>query len=584
MKITFLPIFLFLTTLLSSQQVVSQQKPSGVGSEELTVVKPFTPTITDATKLPFIPLVTDPEVASKEKVTYSILSFPVASTFTPKKGTAQGVEPLPIEHHFANSATLGIGNFGTINAELYAQKQLSKSSYFGGFLKHLSSQGGIKEALLKNNFHDTSLEVAYVNDGDKLGYNVNIGFQNQGYNWYGLPDAFGASLSQVDRTNLIEGISPQHNYTTLYLSGKIAAKGDFYKAANFTLSRFSDSYLSAENSFLIAPIFEFSAFENKIKMDFLFNYLSGSFATNFQQIIPLGINYGFTTLGFSPSYAIEKNDWDINLGVSLFYNSNTENKKSKFYMYPNVRASYKIVKDLVVFYTGATGILQQNTYQDFVSQNPYVSPTLLIQPTEQQYELYAGLKGKITTTASYSVKASYSNERNRAFFISNDFTENPSNQSYAFGNSFSVVYDTLKTLSLFGEAKADFSENLSVGIHGSFSTYTNNFLAEAWNLPSVTAAFTADYQFTDKWSASTSIFYVGSRKDFQNNLDIMANSAPITLDAYLDANVQLRYQHNKQFSGYIKANNIANQAYQKWLNYPVQSLQIMLGANYAFDF
>jgi hypothetical protein len=27
-----------------------------------------------------------------------------------------------------------------------------------------------------------------------------------------------------------------------------------------------------------------------------------------------------------------------------------------------------------------------------------------------------------------------------------------------------------------------------------------------------------------------------------------------------------------------------NQAYQKWMNYPVQGFQVVLGANYKFDF
>ena len=35
---------------------------------------------------------------------------------------------------------------------------------------------------------------------------------------------------------------------------------------------------------------------------------------------------------------------------------------------------------------------------------------------------------------------------------------------------------------------------------------------------------------------------------------------------------------------FLKFNNIGNQGYQKWLNFPVQSFQVMLGASYKFDF
>jgi outer membrane receptor protein involved in Fe transport len=58
----------------------------------------------------------------------------------------------------------------------------------------------------------------------------------------------------------------------------------------------------------------------------------------------------------------------------------------------------------------------------------------------------------------------------------------------------------------------------------------------------------------------------------------------VTLKSYFDANAHVGYKYNSQLTGFVRANNIANQGYQKWLNYPVQAFQIVLGANYKFDF
>ena len=77
------------------------------------------------------------------------------------------------------------------------------------------------------------------------------------------------------------------------------------------------------------------------------------------------------------------------------------------------------------------------------------------------------------------------NARNKALLKSNDYSENRSNDNYAFGNSFQVVYDDLRTLNLYGELKADFSENVIFGINGSFSSFTTDFATEAWNLPAI---------------------------------------------------------------------------------------------------
>ena len=76
----------------------------------------------------------------------------------------------------------------------------------------------------------------------------------------------------------------------------------------------------------------------------------------------------------------------------------------------------------MIFYAGAIGDLQQNTYKDFVDGNPFVSPTLDIKPTNELYDVNAGLKGKLASTVSYDIKASYIYDENKALFKSNDYT------------------------------------------------------------------------------------------------------------------------------------------------------------------
>jgi hypothetical protein len=46
---------------------------------------------------------------------------------------------------------------------------------------------------------------------------------------------------------------------------------------------------------------------------------------------------------------------------------------------------------------------------------------------------------------SYNIRGSYINER--IGLRSNDYSENRSNEDYAYGNSFQVVYDDMKTVS-----------------------------------------------------------------------------------------------------------------------------------------
>jgi outer membrane receptor protein involved in Fe transport len=215
-----------------------------------------------------------------------------------------------------------------------------------------------------------------------------------------------------------------------------------------------------------------------------------------------------------------------------------------------------------------------------------LSPTLNIAPTDKQYDVFAGLKGKLTNNVSYNIRGSYINERNKALFTSNDYNESTANADYAFGNSMQVVYDDMKILSFSGDLKANFSDNVTFGVSGSFNSYSNYVEQEAWNLPEVKLKGNIDFNITPKWFAGAAVFYVGERKDIQGNtaiINVVAPS-PITLDSFFDVNAHVGYKYNDRLTGFIRANNITNQAYEKWLNYQVQGFQIVAGANYKFDF
>jgi hypothetical protein len=283
---------------------------------------------------------------------------------------------------------------------------------------------------------------------------------------------------------------------------------------------------------------------------------------------------------------MNKEDWTLNIGLGFFYSLDLENNNNKFLVFPQINASLKVVGDLMIFYAGAEGNLEQNTYSDFVNQNHFLSPTLDIKPTDKQYDVFAGLKGKLTNTVSYNLRASYLNERDKALFASNDYNENSSNENYAFGNSLQIVYDDMKTISFYGDLKADISEDLTFGINGTFSSYSNNIQTEAWNLPALRLNANVDFDITKKWYAGANVFFVGDRKDQKLNTDIVyiVAPSPITLESYFDINANLGFKYSDRLTAFLRANNIANQAYQKWLNYPVQGFQVVLGANYKFDF
>ena len=588
LSIRLLSICLLSICLLLSQFSFAQKKEikknENIGTEVVNVVKPYTPTISDAFKVKETPVLDDAENTKKETIKYSIFSFPVASTFTPSKGKAEGVEKEKQAHFYSNYVTFGVGNYGTLNGELFVNQELGANDYVGGMFRHLSSQGEIKGVELDDAFYDTSIDLTYGIRERDLSWNVDLGYQNEIYNWYGLPADFGTTLTPNGRANLIHGINPQQSYNNIYIGSKIEIEESIVKEASIKFNHFSDAFGSSENRFYAKPSFEFNISDKLIKTNVFVDYLGGNFKRNYSNTN--SIKYGFTNFGIAPSFVMNEDDWTVNIGVGLFYSLDLENKNNKFLIYPQINASYKVVGDLMIFYAGAEGNLDQNTYSDFVNENPYLSPTLDIKPTDKQYDVFAGLKGKLANTVSYNLRASYVNERDKALFKSNDYTENSTNENYAFGNSLQVVYDDTKTVSFYGELKADISDDVTFGVDGTFSSYTNDIQSEAWNLPAVKLNAKVDFNITKKWYAGVHAFYVGERKDQKLNTDIVyvVASSPITLDSYFDVNAHVGFKYNDQLTAFLKGNNITNKGYQKWLDYPVQGFQVVLGANYKFDF
>ncbi|MFY8112309.1 MAG: TonB-dependent receptor, partial [Flavobacterium sp.] len=528
MKIKHQTIILSILLLLTLQLSFAQKKNETIGAEEVNVVKSFSPTVSDAFKIKETPLLDDNGNAKKETVKYTVLPFPVASTFTPSKGVAAAVEKSKAIKLFENYAALGIGNYGTLQGSLFVYKKLQARDFIGASFQHHSSQGGINDVLLDDHFYDTKLDLFYGVKESDYSWDIAGGFQSQTYNWYGLPADFGISLTPSERNDLINGIAPEQKYNTITLSGNLTMDESLLDESKIKFHHFTDGFGSSENRFFAESIFGMDLWNEAVTTSVVLDYLGGSFENNYAKTNTEAIEYRFLNFGLAPRFAIAENDWTLQIGASLFYSLDAQASKSKLYFYPNFKASYKVVGDLMIFYLGADGSLKQNTYMDFVNENPFLSPTLLIQPTDSKYNLFAGLKGKLANSISYNVSASYLNEGNKALFKANNYTENSANEPYAFGNSLGIVYDDVKTMSLFAELKADFSRNVAFGINATLNTYTTDVQAEAWNLPTMKINSTLDVVITDKWFAGAKVFFVGERKENQFNTDLVTNSASIT--------------------------------------------------------
>lgn len=582
-KHIFLP-FIF-TIALFQIGVAQDDEQDDIGTETVTVTKSYTPTISDAFKIKSVPDLNDSIVVQKKNIEYSIFSVPVASTFSPAKGKASAVKKNPAPELYNSYASFGAGNPSNAMAKFYTSRAINRDERLDIGFNHNSSRADIDGVALESKYMNTELDASYSKRDRDLNWGANVALQHQLYNWYGLPEG-------VFDLATINGIDERQNYFMGEAGGYISVEDAYFKNASLIYRRFWDAVESGENRAIFKTGLEFPVAEETFGINFKLDYVNGEFANADVNSInnDPAIKYSHFQVGVNPTLSMLRDDLSLNLGVNIVYGMDTEKSESNFYIYPAVTGSYRLLDEAVIAYGGIEGELKQNSYYGFVEQNPYVSPTLDIQPTDSQYNAHLGLKGQLMPNLSYNIKGSYTAENRSPLFKlnpQNDFRSDE--KGYFYGNSFELFYDDIRTLGLFGELNIDVNRNFTLGINAEVYEYDTETGNAAWNLPDMKGSIFMDYQIDEQWYMGMNLFYIGERADFstmvvQNPPPGGIDATAITLDSYFDANAHVGYRVNDQLSIFVKAANIANNNYQKWANYPVQGFQIMGGATYKFDF
>ncbi|MDG1572202.1 TonB-dependent receptor [Robiginitalea sp. M366] len=573
------------TLLLSLALATVQAQEDELGTETVTVVRSYSPTVSDAYKIKSLPNLNDSIVTRKKEVRYSIFSVPVASTFTPAKGRAADVERTAPEKLFNSYAAIGLGNYNNALADFYLSRDFDRGGKrFDVGLNHFSSRGALDGTVVDTDFYDTDLDLTFTRRDRDWNWNVSAGAEHRKYHWYGLPEG------TVDPVTA-EGLDAAQNYLAGQVSGELKMEDGYFRKANFLARHFRDGLASAENRLRLSGALQFPVTEESLDLGVELDYLGGRFdnADQSQYTNTGGIDYQYLIGGIRPGLLLLRDNLKLYLGTRLVAGLDMENSENNFYVYPDVRASYRLLEEAVVAFGGVEGSLVQQSYYDYSQNNPFVSPTLQVRPTDRQYEAYLGIKGQLASQLSYTLKGSYTAENYRPLFILNP--QNPGRgdeKAYNYGNSFRVFYDDMKTLGVFGELQLTVKRNFTLGVNAAFYDYDTETDNPAWNLPSVEAGLSLDYRDAKGWYLGANLFYLGEREDFASVAQ--PNTAPedypasiITLDGFFDANAHAGYHINPQLSLFVKASNLADNAYQRWANFPVQGLQVLAGVSYKFD-
>ena len=564
------------------------KKKDTVKTEVVEIETRYNPKIADANKIVKKPTIKILEKSKRKKLEYSIFSAPVASTFVPKTGVVKGIDVGVKERIFNNFVALGYGNYASPYTEMYFHYNSKFENDFGLHFKYSGSQENLRNSVLNSTFSNIETTVFYSQNDRFYKWKTYLSVNRNSYNWYGLPDLNFSPLA-------IGQIEEQQNYNQFNLGGEISFEDSKIEIVKFDLQYFTDAWNSSELYADGLAIFKFPVDflfrnSNEISISTQMEYLRGRFQQSYSSNAPL--DHHFLTLNASPRYKFKWGPIAIDLGTKLFLSFDIENDLQHFLVYPDVNVQFPIVKDFVSVYGGISGGLTTNNFASFTEQNPYVSPTLFMTQTNQKYHAFGGIKALATNDVSVHLGISRKNEEDKPLFTRNNSKSDGATTSlngsdlkgFEYGNSFSVIYDDVITMTFAGELAYEASKYVSVSTSLRYHVFDTRNSAEAWNLPNTEASILAKFK-KKNWYGSASINYFGDRKDALYSGIYPSNTIGIqTIAGLVDANLNGGYHFNDQFTVFVKINNFINGKYQQFANFDVQGFQAILGLSYKFDF
>jgi outer membrane cobalamin receptor len=116
---------------------------------------------------------------------------------------------------------------------------------------------------------------------------------------------------------------------------------------------------------------------------------------------------------------------------------------------------------------------------------------------------------------------------------------------------------------------------LNVELKGAYNSWNVTTEQYAWNKPKYEAELNASYKIDKNFSVAANTFYEGGRY-------AKLGKVAIAMPDKMDINLSVNYQYDKQFSAFVKLNNLINSQYQDFYGYDVQGINFMLGAAISF--
>jgi len=578
--------FVAIVLVLNSESGWSQEKIN----QEVKVVKAYTPTVSDAYKVNYMPVLDD-SVTMQTKFNYRILSTSVATNYKPTPIAPARISTAREEHLNKSYLKGGVGNYSTIEAEL-GYNILKNEKYVLGFnVGHISSLGELTledDNSVEAPFHNTWATANFIHFFDDKTLDIDMGFMHNKYRYYGyqtlqpegvywLPDGTftGGSSFIPDVDQRLSAFD-----VTIGLMNNVSDKRKSSYKTSAGFSTFGNLTGVKQNGFKLKGLLRRPINE----LAFVVDAEIASYKTSVPDSI--GPMYTFddrslTLIQMNPSINFSFDKASLKVGMLLAGVIDTDG--DEFYVTPDVLGELTVVEGIASVYGGINGNVILNDYRSMMYENPFASADINVKSALYGLNFIAGIKGNFSATTTFSAGVEYGYFNDEHFWVNRQYSVNQveagalANQAH-YSNLFDVVYDDGSLLKVKGELVHKPKESMVFALKGAYYGWTLDDLEAAWHMPELELGAEARFMLIDHLFINAGITMLGKRQAYDPSLA----SKQKELKGVVDVNLGAEYNFSKYWSFWANINNIAAAKYYQWNGYPMQRLNAKAGIKFSF--
>ena len=529
-------------------------------AEEIEVVRPYKPVLAEAVKLRRSPDLNDVQTY-KAKFNYGLTNRRLELNSDINKLQAQQVAQERPDTLLNNYLKGGLGTSSTTLAEAYINIGRDEALQAGGFFRHFGQEGKLNG----QNFNQQQLSVFGRSIMDQFTLSGRINYQRNGLSFYGQ-----------DPNNSFVNENPEKQaFNFIEAEGEIASK--------YTPDESALSYAAKVNGYVWSD--RFNAKENSVVLNGYLNKRISSFNLGLASSLEMGntkdlnVNVSNHLFKVNPYIRLQTNGIKINAGINLVQEFGAF---SDLRIFPAVTADLTLIPDYLQLFGELKGDVNRNSLKQLTDDNPFLRSDIEIQNTVEKISFTGGIKGTGGPGFGYQAKIYHKELEQLPLFVNN--FNNPS--------QFDVIYDfgTTKLLGIEGEISVQISNNLKWTGRLNMENYKPASETESWFKPQLRLNSNLFYNVNDKLSFNAAVVL---QDDSKAKLYSAQPASPYTIPnrdtesvvnvkGFVDFSLGAGYKINKQFSAFVKANNILDNNNGRFLYYQAIGFNGFGGLTYSF--